>query len=144
MLSMPNLNNCRILTWFVCATAAILIPAFFLLSLLHHSPLDPVLVLHRPVSPPVSLRDRFQGSIPSNWSWAHRLTDKLFGARKPVNLNAAVFTVEQGSVTELAHLAGARSAPAPATGPVVWFLEAAAVKKLRAAIEADPTNQVFY
>lgn len=113
-------------------------------GLAHQHPLEPIVVLHRPIAPPISLRDRVQGSIPRTLGWAHRLADRLFGARKPVNLNAAVFAVGEAAVAQLEELARGQSARATSNGPTVWFLETADVKKLRARLEAGGTNQVCY
>jgi hypothetical protein len=141
---MRNNGNRRGIVWVVCGGAVLLICVLLLRVLQHQAPLEPVLVLHRPVTHPVSLRDRVQGSIPRTLGWAQRLADRLFGTRKPVNLNAAVFTAGEATVMQLEEFSRGLSAPVTSNGPAVWFLEAIDVKKLRALLETGGTNQVCY
>ncbi len=141
---MGNSNNRWGGVWVVFGSAVLIICVLLYHGLFHHTRLQPVLVLHRPVVTPVTLRDRVQGSIPRTWASVQRLADSLLGPRTPVNLNAAVFTGGQISVAQLEELAGGRSARAPSDGPAVWFLEASNLKRLRARLQADPANQVCY
>lgn len=143
-MSMGNSSNRWGVVWVVFGSAVLIICGLLSGGLFHHTALQPVLVLHRPVVTPVTLRDRIQGSIPQTWASVQRLTDRLLGARKPVNLNTAVFTGGQISVAQLEELAGGRSARVPSEGPAVWFLDSANLKQLRARLEADPTNQIYY
>ena len=92
----------------------------------------PVLVLKRPFSTPVLLRDQLSRWIPASrsWAWTQRLGDALFGRRAAVSLRTKVFELEQPTgMNDDYGLLRLADFSAEGTG-AIWFLRSDELKEL--------------
>lgn len=101
----------------------------------------PVLVLHRPFSRPLPVRDRIFEWIPaaSSRSWVPRLEDTVLGRRKPVNVYADIIALPdstEGSVPS--SLAIGRPGFSEPNGLQVWFLRAHEFRSVRDTLKKTP------
>jgi hypothetical protein len=101
----------------------------------------PFLVLHRPFSRPLPLRDRMLQCFPtaSSWSWVPGVEDVVFGRRKPVNVYADVIAL-QDSTVECLHssLALGRPSFSDTNGLQVWFLGGRELRSVRDTLKRTP------
>jgi len=99
------------------------------------------MVLHRPFSPPVLLRDRLLRRIPAtpSWAWFWRLQEKLFGRRKPVKIYAHLITLPDSI---RAGLLSSRVLASPTFlapgGLQAWLIHAAELKALQDRFRQTP------
>jgi len=101
----------------------------------------PFLVLHRPFSTPLSLRDRLDRRIPltPSWAWVWRLEDKLLGRRKTVNIHADILMLPDPTrATLLSSQVLASPNFRDASGLQVWLLDGAELKALRDRFRQTP------
>jgi hypothetical protein len=99
----------------------------------------PLLLLQRPFSPSVRLRDKVESRIPNtaSWGWAHNLVSTIFGKRSPVNLDAESFSFRDAFSSRPIEIE--LGPPAFATRGdkmSVWFLTYGEITSLRARLES--------
>ena len=101
----------------------------------------PFLVLHRPFSRPLPLRDRILQWIPaaSSWSWVPRLEDIVLGRRKPVNVYADIMALQDSTVGSVhSSLALGRPSFSDTNGLQVWFLGGRELRSVRDTLKRTP------
>jgi hypothetical protein len=114
--------------------------------LLRPSPPPRVLVLHGPFSMPVLMRDRLVQWIPAamagRWVWS--ITDRVFGRRAPVNINAQIVTLPNARRTAtLAGLPQGALASSSLEGLQLWFLGTNELALIKQRLEQAPGASVL-
>lgn len=131
---MPRFSNYRRAALF--GAGLLLLLTALLLAFRGEPPLPSVLLLNRPLSPPVLPRDRLSQWIPPSrtWGWANTVEDLLFGHRKAVNFDQEIFAVSQQD--GIAHSLGlGLPAFSRSSNLSVWFLSPGELKALRGRLE---------
>jgi hypothetical protein len=114
----------------------LLLLAALLFAFRDKPPLASVLLLNRPLSPPVLPRDRLSQWIPPSrsWAWLNMVEDLLFGRRKSVNFDQEIFAVAQQD--GIADSLGLGSPSLSRSGtPSVWFLSHGELTALRGRLK---------
>jgi hypothetical protein len=94
---------------------------------------------------PTRTRDQIESWLPltPRWAWSHTVIDRLFGKRKPVNVNAETFVFDASFSTETKEL-GRPSFSTDDGRLSVWFLTTGEIIALRKRLEAAPAGHESY
>jgi hypothetical protein len=138
---MKSLSGLRHPGWFFSIACLALV--FFAVGLVcSHEPKPAAfLVLHKPVSMPMPLRDRLLAWFPAaaSWNWMTHLQDLLFGRRKPINIYTDIISLRDASGGTLSSRLALDAPSFSATNGVqVWLLSARELKSLRERLKRTP------
>lgn len=131
-----NQRMARLLAWSLSVLVVLVGMGAFLLFVLKGPAPVPVMLLSKPVSIPISLRDRIARWVPAgnSWNWARKL---VFGRRKIVSLSTQVFKLGKQADARAALASLGPPVFAEATGPTVWFLQGKQLKDLRSQLKQE-------
>jgi len=107
--------------------------AILFLAHLRPAPPPPFAVLQRPFQLPISFRDRVDRFIPSKtgWRWAWNVEQRLFGARKPVFVQANIVSFADPPPTLVSNLALGPPNFSDSGGLSVWLMPSNQLSILR-------------
>jgi hypothetical protein len=100
-----------------------------------------LIVLQRPFSPPLSIRERLDRNTLTRWQWVQALENLILGS--PKTISCAVFQLGQQDAMPFEEIVGTVSAEDVTNGLQVWFLPAVSLNGLRTRIAADAHNKVY-
>jgi len=120
--------------------------AMGMLAVLRPARPAPFIVLHKPVEMPVPLRNRVGRWIPATqgWAWAWRVEGGVFGRRKPVNIQAEVVSLADGSRAALSSLTLGPAGFSDTNGLEVWLLGGEQLKSLREHLKQTHGTELLF